>query len=129
VIESGVGSIISKNVAVAILLLASVSVKFTADVPAEGGVPLIWPLAESMVNGAGNPVAAQEYGSAPPMPVIVNEYAEPATPEAKDPVLIRKVGCALASTEKANVKSPSASVQYLSRAILIQRCVYSHRNS
>ena len=69
-------------------LVASVTVTTTVLVPAVFDVPLIAPLAGSMLRPEGRPVADHVYGVVPPVAATVALYATPATPEGNDAVVM-----------------------------------------
>jgi hypothetical protein len=69
-------------------LVESVTVTATVLVPAVVGLPLMTPLAASMLNPAGNPVADHTYGVAPPLALTGALYAVPVTPPGRDAVVM-----------------------------------------
>ena len=66
----------------------SVTVIVTVLDPAVVGVPVIAPLAASMLRPAGRPVADQVYGVVPPVAATVALYAAPTTPPGSDVVVM-----------------------------------------
>ena len=77
------------------------TVIFTVLVAAEFVVPLMTPLAGSMPNPAGRPVADQVYGVVPPVAATLALYAVPTTPPGSgDVVVIETVPAARMDSEK-----------------------------